>query len=736
MVELESAVVLMLACVGLAWSQTPAPTPVAGTGERFITLHEDGKGLRCRVIANWPLENGAKAYQLQAVESGESITIVEEGPGTTMQEPLLGGKLQSQPMRIFHWGTSKTPPPGVPAAPISPATAPADVSGRPAIINQTIRRDAVTTRPVVVERDAPIVVSSTQPVAVKASTPTVVSTTTPATAWPSESVVIETMEKPPEKSPRLFSRLFSSNKAASQPEVTIIKTDPAPYIPSAPAPLPNKSAFAYSTQAMPSRAPATIAQSAYATPVYTNATAANPMLASNSTTAPLHTTENHIQPVVMVTQSTAAAPLPSANAGVILASDNQPVPEAGQGPTPVVNYAAFPAQTSAPTTPATTIGESTIISSSDVPAKSARPTVFEKMQNFFHPRRETATVRPAETTVFTGPSASVATTGATYYDRPAANAVPFSTAAGLAIKDTTPAPSAPAGEVLAAAGPIETATNPNIGPPVPGSAPVSGTISEPAPKKTWRTMWGQSKEAKVQVPGLSMVDQASAKPNPNIPLLNNTTGLPTVAGDQSADILLSPEKFDPSGLRQTPKGINMNAFRGDPTQLMSKPAAPVMAKAAPVQEQAPPMPQFGMPPPLPPGQDGQTPPGTQSVLAAGANIPSPTPFVPAPLGMIPEPTRPSLPPAPRLPEPPPPANYVNAFTPPAPPPAMQPVNPMTMNAFSNIASPANMSPPPLPGQVAQILSFRQRHLPCHPPTCPTRWHRVIPWRRAIRPIPT
>ena len=114
----RGAAVVMLAWVGLASGQTPAPTSSKRPGESIMTVHENGKSLRCRVLSSWRMSDGSKAYQLQSIDTGEMITIVEDGPATTLQEPLLGGKVKSLPMRIFHWGMrNRMPPRGVPMPP-------------------------------------------------------------------------------------------------------------------------------------------------------------------------------------------------------------------------------------------------------------------------------------------------------------------------------------------------------------------------------------------------------------------------------------------------------------------------------------------------------------------------------------------------------------------------------------------------------------------------------------------
>ena len=125
----RGAVVMMLALVGPAWSQAAAPT--SSSGERLMTVHENGKGLRCRLICNWRMPDGVKAYQVQVVDTGEMMTIVEDGPATVINEPLLYGKVKSMPMRIYHWGASRVPPPGVPTKPAL-ANSPAPASPSPA----------------------------------------------------------------------------------------------------------------------------------------------------------------------------------------------------------------------------------------------------------------------------------------------------------------------------------------------------------------------------------------------------------------------------------------------------------------------------------------------------------------------------------------------------------------------------------------------------------------------------
>src|SRR3954452_15740436 len=78
----SAAAVMMLASAGSAWSQTPpaAPKTSDGAGERMMTLHENGKSVRCRIMSSWKTKDGASAYQLQSIDTGEIITIVADSP--------------------------------------------------------------------------------------------------------------------------------------------------------------------------------------------------------------------------------------------------------------------------------------------------------------------------------------------------------------------------------------------------------------------------------------------------------------------------------------------------------------------------------------------------------------------------------------------------------------------------------------------------------------------------------
>ena len=86
--------------------------PVAATKapEEFRTIQEAGKpAQKCRVMARWQTPEGSPACQMQAIETGEILTIVEIGPAS--------GGAKSVATRIYHWGKNTTPPAGVPVPP-------------------------------------------------------------------------------------------------------------------------------------------------------------------------------------------------------------------------------------------------------------------------------------------------------------------------------------------------------------------------------------------------------------------------------------------------------------------------------------------------------------------------------------------------------------------------------------------------------------------------------------------
>jgi hypothetical protein len=114
------SVALAAVGLGLAWSsfavaQSSSPPQAAPAPERYITVREEGKPpQRCQVLRSWQQPDGAPAFQVRAVDTGEVMTIVGSGPSAE------GGDRRAMLTRIFRWGSSNKPPAG---APLPPSTA-------------------------------------------------------------------------------------------------------------------------------------------------------------------------------------------------------------------------------------------------------------------------------------------------------------------------------------------------------------------------------------------------------------------------------------------------------------------------------------------------------------------------------------------------------------------------------------------------------------------------------------
>jgi hypothetical protein len=105
-----AAVVVGLAWTGLAGAQSSSPLEKA----RYINVSEEGKPpQRCKLIKSWREANGVPAFQVQAVDSGEIMTIVATAPRGGAGDP------REITTRIFRWGKDNKPPAG---APVPPAT--------------------------------------------------------------------------------------------------------------------------------------------------------------------------------------------------------------------------------------------------------------------------------------------------------------------------------------------------------------------------------------------------------------------------------------------------------------------------------------------------------------------------------------------------------------------------------------------------------------------------------------
>jgi hypothetical protein len=104
-------VIVGLAVTGLAWSQTGSPAPpIAETKERTLTLQEAQRpAQKCKLLRSWRQANGAKAYLVQSLNTGEFITIAEIAEAS--------GSSRAAATKIYHWGDGQNPPADTPGMP-------------------------------------------------------------------------------------------------------------------------------------------------------------------------------------------------------------------------------------------------------------------------------------------------------------------------------------------------------------------------------------------------------------------------------------------------------------------------------------------------------------------------------------------------------------------------------------------------------------------------------------------
>jgi hypothetical protein len=347
-------------------------------------------------------------------------------------------------------------------------------------------------------------------------------------------------------------------------------------------------------------------------------------------------------------QSVAATQTASVTVGPAPAmSGSVPSALATQTATPFNQVNSIPSQATGPKNPAPTTAAAAINTKpANTMAEAPRPTLFEKIGNWLHPKGDA--IRPADPKQMAlTDKTKLRTSEGT---KAAVDSASLSAAAETDAKIRKLPPSVP--NAMATADPIiPSAPASAAGPPPPEKSDSNRPVVQAPIKKDWRTLWGRAKDPNIQVAGQSQSDQGPGKP---------------------ADILLNPEKFD--------------AYRGDPAQLMAKSQSPKAEEKGSTLSPA----------------DGRVPLGAQSVLAANGAASTNITYVPVPIVTVPTPNRPPLPPS-RLPEPPPPTAYANAFTPPPQPQVYPtvPSYPSNPNMMVQSMSNTNLAPA-LPPSVQSI----------------------------------
>src|SRR5437870_2665329 len=72
----KGALIVALACSSASWGQHPAPAPQGEViGARYLMVGDPPQ--KCRVVAVWQTEDGSEASDVQSVDTGEMMTIVE-----------------------------------------------------------------------------------------------------------------------------------------------------------------------------------------------------------------------------------------------------------------------------------------------------------------------------------------------------------------------------------------------------------------------------------------------------------------------------------------------------------------------------------------------------------------------------------------------------------------------------------------------------------------------------------
>jgi hypothetical protein len=116
-----AAVFVGLAWTGLAWAQLSSSPTAAPPTERFMTVRDEGKPpQRCKLIKTWHEPNGVPVFLVQAVNTGELMTIVGSAP---MPESPGVPPPKAMTTRIFHWGNDSKSPAGAPVPPATTAPA-------------------------------------------------------------------------------------------------------------------------------------------------------------------------------------------------------------------------------------------------------------------------------------------------------------------------------------------------------------------------------------------------------------------------------------------------------------------------------------------------------------------------------------------------------------------------------------------------------------------------------------
>jgi hypothetical protein len=107
---LGGSALLVLVVASLTWGQGGSPAPKLIS----LTVQEPGRTPQvCTILKVWTQPDGSRGYQVQAQDTGERMTVLESLPTGSKS----AGTAHTATSRVFRYGASPTPPPGVPAPP-------------------------------------------------------------------------------------------------------------------------------------------------------------------------------------------------------------------------------------------------------------------------------------------------------------------------------------------------------------------------------------------------------------------------------------------------------------------------------------------------------------------------------------------------------------------------------------------------------------------------------------------
>jgi hypothetical protein len=173
--------IVTLGATGLFFGlSAAAPTsPKDATGRIIEVAENGGPKQKCKILKEWVEPDGARAFQVEAIDTGEIMTMVTSGPVTT--DLSSGNKVKTITTRIYHWGRDKTPPPN---APVPPAAA--IVRDVPKALPDAVVHDKPKTSPATLVHEQPKSANTDHPsiIQTQAATPATPSPANGGRVWP------------------------------------------------------------------------------------------------------------------------------------------------------------------------------------------------------------------------------------------------------------------------------------------------------------------------------------------------------------------------------------------------------------------------------------------------------------------------------------------------------------------------------------------------------------------------